>query len=276
MRFCGVVYFLLLEITLQGQFRLTFTNEPIYTGGCQQAFYYASKKPNYSGFSIWWQFGGVTVLWFCLLLMMEKCPGSAIMLDWRYGLDDGPPLENYGKNRVIFFLKSHSSTKANIFRPLRQWHTPILSCRSIRRGSDNCCWLAILEIQKFSQGFPLNFPFDQKFMRRRSSNSNLVFSSSSSDENSSPNSSCPITLDTEFMLMLLCRTCFSYAQKVKSWVVKQLAQVNTLASGHQLKFASCTTGTAGIWTLSSCCCCCSYKRGRPTKPPRNFTGLWRK
>lgn len=63
MRFCGVVYFLLLEITLQGQFRLTFTNEPIYTGGCQQAFYYASKKPNYSGF----QFDGnlgvyVTVL----------------------------------------------------------------------------------------------------------------------------------------------------------------------------------------------------------------------
>ena len=46
----------LLEIALQGQFRLTFTNEPIYTALVvsegKQAFYYASKKPNYSGFQL--------------------------------------------------------------------------------------------------------------------------------------------------------------------------------------------------------------------------------
>ena len=56
--------------------------------------------------------------------MMEKCPRSAIMLDWRYGLDDGPPLENYGKNRAIF-LRRHDKSK--YFSPL-EWHTPILSC----------------------------------------------------------------------------------------------------------------------------------------------------
>ena len=83
--------------------------------------------------------------------MMEKCPRSAIMLDWRYGLDDGPPLENYGKNRAIF-LKRHDKSK--YFSPLELTYTYLeLSC-SIGRGSDNC-WLAILEIKSFSQGFPL-------------------------------------------------------------------------------------------------------------------------
>ena len=184
----------LLEIALQGQFRLTFTNEPIYTASGvrrQASLLLRWQKAELFRISITvWV--GVTVLWFCLLLMMEKCPRSAIMLDWRYGLDDGPPLENYGKNRAIF-LKRHDKSK--YFSPLELTYTYLELSRSIGRGSDNC-WLAILEIKSFSQGFPLKQILLIKTLWR---NSNLLLFSSS-DENSSPNSSCPISLHNEFML----------------------------------------------------------------------------